>query len=538
MKKILKNKFFLSLLSALLLCLGWTHLGIGWVMFVAFVPILILLEDLQKSSNKTASSAFLGYTFLSFLIWNVFAVWWICNATVAGAILAMLMPAVLMAGVMVLVFVVFKRMGRRIGYMVFVAFWIAYEYLLMHNDLSWPWMILGNSFAFNIKLIQWYEYLGHFGGSLWILLANLLVYEIYRSYKLEKSKRIVIKYSASLACLIFVPMAFSMVKYYTYAEEHRPVDIVVIQPNIDPHNVKFVVPIDEQLDILVNLADSLADDKVDYFIGPETAIPNGMWENEMNGNKGVKFLRSFILQFPNANFIVGADTRVLYKQGEGKSETATKFGESDDYWDIFNSVLQIDTSSNIPVYHKSKLVSGVEMMPYEKFLGFFSDMMLNLGGVAGSRGTQDYREVFSNKQSDIVVGVPICYESDFAEFVTEFVAEGANVLFVITNDGWWGNTPGYKRHLAHSRLRAVETRRSIARSANTGTSCFINQRGDVLQELGWWQRGAIRQSINANNKLTFYVKYGDFIARMALVISATILIILLLHIVTKRLKRE
>jgi len=187
MKTIFLNKFFLSILSGLLLCLGWTHLGVGWIMFVAFVPILILHEELQKSFNKMASSAFLGYTFLSFLIWNVFAVWWICNATVAGAILAMLMPAVLMAGVMALMFAVFKRMGRRIGYMVFVSFWIAYEYLLMHNELSWPWMILGNSFAFNIKLIQWYEYLGHFGGSLWILLANLFVYEIYRSCLLYTS---------------------------------------------------------------------------------------------------------------------------------------------------------------------------------------------------------------------------------------------------------------------------------------------------------------------------------------------------------------
>ena len=115
----------------------------------------------------------------------------------------------------------------------------------------------------------------------------------------------------------------------------------------------------------------------------------------------------------------------------------------------------------------------------------------------------------------IKIGTIICYESVYGEFVTEYVQKGAGYLFVITNDGWWGNTPGHRQHNSLSSIRAVETRRSIARSANTGISSFINQRGDVLQELTWWKRGALKQDLNYNTKLTFYVKHGDYIGRTA-----------------------
>jgi apolipoprotein N-acyltransferase len=86
---------------------------------------------------------------------------------------------------------------------------------------------------------------------------------------------------------------------------------------------------------------------------------------------------------------------------------------------------------------------------------------------------------------------------------------------VITNDGWWGNTSGYKQHLTYSSIRAIETRRSIARSANTGISCFINQRGEIMQPTEWWVPDVIKSSLNLNEKITFYVKYGDYLGRVS-----------------------
>jgi apolipoprotein N-acyltransferase len=117
----------------------------------------------------------------------------------------------------------------------------------------------------------------------------------------------------------------------------------------------------------------------------------------------------------------------------------------------------------------------------------------------------------------------ICYESVFGEFFARFVRNGARVMFIITNDGWWGNTPGHRQHFDFASLRAIETRRSIARSANTGISAFINQRGDDLDATGYWVPAAIKGSINANREITFYVRHGDYLARMSSVLSIVLL---------------
>ena len=129
----------------------------------------------------------------------------------------------------------------------------------------------------------------------------------------------------------------------------------------------------------------------------------------------------------------------------------------------------------------------------------------------------------------------ICYESIFGEFVTKYISEaGANFIFVITNDGWWGDTPGYRQHNSFSALRAIENRRSIARSANTGISSFFNQKGEMLKSLGWWERAAIKETLNANDKITFYTRHGDYIGRVATFTG----IVLLLYTVSSSLMRK
>jgi len=142
--------------------------------------------------------------------------------------------------------------------------------------------------------------------------------------------------------------------------------------------------------------------------------------------------------------------------------------------------------------------------------------MVNLGGTFRSHGTQAERTCLYSPQDSTAIAVPICYESIFGEFVSDYlVPDKPGFIFVITNDGWWGDTPGYVQHNSFSSIRAIENRRSIARSANTGISSIISQRGEILQEIGWWKRSTLRATINANDKLTFYTRFGDYIGRIS-----------------------
>ncbi len=530
------QRIALSILSGLILSLGWMQLSIGWIVLIGFIPLLFVFDSLLISESKRKKAAFFLYSFICFLVWNLINTWWIYHATLPGAIAAVLLSSVLMASVMMAFFSISISFGRRMSYIALVSFWISFEYLFMNSQLSWPWLILGNAFANNVKIIQWYEYFGHIGGSLWTLIVNLLAFEIIRFVIMRIPKTVIRKYSAILAIVVIVPIVFSIVKYNRYKETANPVDIVIVQPNIDSYEEKFVTPVMDQMQNIINLAESLADENVDFFVAPETAIPNGMWEDEMHENYSILMIKDFLADFPDAAFVIGADTRLGYYEGQGKSKTARPIGNSSHYYDLFNTALQIDNSNEIQIYHKSKLVPGVEMLPYPKLFWWLEDLMLDLGGMSGSHGTQEERTVFIHK--DIKVGVPICYESVYGEFVGEWVSNGANLLFVITNDGWWEDTPGYRQHHSYSRIRAIETRRSIARSANTGISSFINQRGDIIEYLGWNERGAIRQQLNANDKITFYVKYGDFFARMSLVFSVILLVVQLLNFIIRKIKQK
>ena len=162
-------------------------------------------------------------------------------------------------------------------------------------------------------------------------------------------------------------------------------------------------------------------------------------------------------------------------------------------------------------------------MPYPGFFAFIGSWAIELGGISGSLGIQKERTVFFNKDS-IGVAPVICYESIFGEYVSDYVNKGAGLIFIITNDGWWGKTDGYLQHNEYAKLRSIETRRSIARSANTGTSCFINQRGDVMQATEWRVDAVINQSLNVNTTITFYTKHGDYLARIALIVSGLLAI--------------
>jgi apolipoprotein N-acyltransferase len=99
--------------------------------------------------------------------------------------------------------------------------------------------------------------------------------------------------------------------------------------------------------------------------------------------------------------------------------------------------------------------------------------------------------------------------------VSSYVNKGADAIFIMTNDGWWEDTPGYRQHLAYARIRAIENRRSIARSANTGSSAFINQRGDLIAPTGWWEAISIKADIHLNKTKTYYTENGDYIGRIA-----------------------
>jgi apolipoprotein N-acyltransferase len=183
----------------------------------------------------------------------------------------------------------------------------------------------------------------------------------------------------------------------------------------------------------------------------------------------------------------------------------------------------MNASPTIQKYYKSKLVVGIENLPYKPILEpLLGNIMLDLGGTISTKTTQPNRAVFSSTDGT-KVGPIICYESVYGNYVNEYVTNGAQFLAIITNDAWWNETQGHKQHLSFASLRAIETRRDIARSANTGISAFVNQKGDITQQSLYGEKIALKGTVQLNKKLSFYVQHGDYIAKFAIGVGLILL---------------
>lgn len=493
-------------------------MGFPVILFFAFVPLLQMEHAISSKQTLAQKTSLFWFSYLAFFIWNISTTWWVYNASLGGAAMAILANSLLMA----MVFWIFHLAKNRLlksgwklqnANLLFPIFWIAFEFFHHRWDLTWPWLTLGNAFAKNHTWIQWYEYTGVPGGSVWVLALNLLFFEWLNG----KAKKVF-----AIVPAILIPIAGSYLIYYSHRESENPVNIVVVQPNIDPYSEKFSgMNYKEQLDKMLELAKQKVDSATDYLVFPETALTEEIWENNIEQTSSVHMLKEFLKPFPGLKIVVGASTFYLYEEGEKLSATAREFKQQDGYYEVYNTALQADSSRTIKIYHKSKLVPGVERMPYPAVFGFLDDLAISLGGTSGSLGTQDERTVFAGKEG---IAPVVCYESIFGEYVSDYINNGANLIFIITNDGWWLDTPGYKQHLLYGRLRAIETRRCIARSANTGISCFINERGDFLQETEWWKPAVIQANINSNSEKTFYTRRGDIIGRVFFYVSGIVLL--------------
>jgi apolipoprotein N-acyltransferase len=494
-----------------------------WLLFFAFIPLLIADNQRFRENVQRSHSRFYP-AFVAFLLWNLSSTWWISYASISGMVFIVVLNALLMAVVWWLANLVRNRFQELTGFFALVVYWLCFEFLLHHCAIPWPWLALGNGFAHSVKIIQWYEFTGVLGGSMWILVSNILGFLAvqYLSGKLLlKSLKYIILYLS----VVFLPIFWSVNSYNHHTEKGTSVQVMVLQPNVDPYTEKFAgISPEKQLKKLMLLLESQITDSTDLILAPETALPV-LWEDSLQ-NQSVHSISELIDRFPNASFMAGALTQRKFNTGEIVSETARHLEGGDFYYDIYNSALFFDSTKNVQVSHKSILVNGVERMPFQKYFSFMGEFILNLGGTTGSLAAADSIVMFSGSDS-LKIGAAICFESAFGEYTGNLVKKGAGLLVVMTNDGWWKDSPGIWQHFGYSSIRAIENRRSIAQSANTGISGFINQRGEVLEKTGINTPAAIESKLWVNKELTYYTLNGDYIGRICTLFSVVLLLLLI-----------
>ncbi|MBP6377938.1 MAG: apolipoprotein N-acyltransferase [Kaistella sp.] len=516
----------LSLISAMLLSISWPTYGIPFFIFFALVPLLMMEHDISKFSGiKNKGSLIFGLSYLCFLIWNIVTTGWLYgskNPDGTHSLFAVAVPVILNSLFYSFIFQLYhwykNAQGTYWGLTFFVAIWMCFEKFHLSWELTWPWLNLGNVFANYPKIIQWYDTLGATGGSFWILLINVYAFYTLRIWEAGRKRKSLIINSSVLVIGIAVPMLISLVKYNNFDEKPiGSVNVLMLQPELDPYTEKYSKDSLTILNDLLTLAETNSKGQIDYYIGPETSIPGfgSISENGFGQSMLLNTVKGFLSRHPKSVFATGISSHRFYTDENEKSETAYQTSEGM-YVDSYNSAVQIIPNQKVEVYHKGKLVPGVEIFPYINVLKpLLGDAMLNLGGTTASLGVDKKRTAFGNPYNPGKLAPIICYESIYGEFVTDYVKEGANFLAIMTNDSWWGVTQGHQQLMAYARLRAIETRREIARAANSGISAHINARGDVLADTLYGDKTTLFAKVNLYEGLTFYTRAGDLLSRIS-----------------------
>lgn len=513
--------FLLAILSALLLSAAWPINGFTFIIFGALIPLLFLENSIRLSDFKRRGLLVFGYSYLTFLLWNLLITWWLINSSLIGMLFANICNSFFYA----IIFTCFSwaktRLPNRSAYLFLIALWLAFEKLHLSWDFSWTWLNLGNVFSENIYWIQWYEYTGVFGGSLWVLVINVWLFHVFKNHNTILGYKPLARKMIAPLIFIALPIAFSLYLYEKVEEGSEDIKVLLLQPNIDPYNTKYSLTNSSFIDLWKKQVQPFYSDSLDYILSPETYFAEGYGEEfrEFNGSKLHEELQQELAKIPLTQYITGIQFYDLYAQEKAPSLTANLIRKG--LWaDYYNSALAEQSNEIFQIYHKSKLVVGVENMPFKSVLKpLLGDVLLDFGGTVASRVTQKKRDVFSHTNSKLKAAPIICWESIFGEFVTGYVNEGATFLAVISNDAWWGETPGHKQLLSYTRLRAIETRRDIARSANTGISSIINAKGEIINQTSYNTKTALIGKLSSRSNLTFYVRFGDIIARWSVFVA-------------------
>ncbi len=503
----LQKQCLLALLSGILFFASWPPIGFPFILFVVFTPLFFI----NSSELKWSEYFFVIFVFCIISVGST-CCWVLINAH-WWYLIGILWQALLMTLPFLLFYKMKNKFSEPFALFAFLSAWISYEFIALNFNYNFPWLLLGNGFANYPKYIQWYEYTGVLGGSTWIVVINILIYLIFRLKK--KMLGIV------TICFIAIPIIFSIILYNTTTDDGKKIEVVIVQPNFNPLTEKFpdgkhYIHFEKQMSILTGLANAVATPETKIVVFPETAIIQGVWDGNVQEVIKNKKLDSFFKKHPNVNLLTGIEVYASAAAKENSIFVPTRFEENIGYHELFNSTLLINPSKGFTFQNKCRLLPFSERVPFTN-LKIANKICCRLNIDNGI--TADKIQRVLTLDDGLKVAPVICYESLFGSYVTNYIKKGANVIFIISNDGWWGESAGHKQHFSYARLRAIENRRSVVRSANTGISAIINKRGDIVVSIKSFKREALRSTVTLNNKQTFYSMCGDYLGLLFMTIT-------------------
>jgi apolipoprotein N-acyltransferase len=490
------NRFALCLIFSFLMGLAFPPLQLGFLAYWGFLPLFFLLENITfKQAIK--------WGYLAGFLWNLATLYWIGWVTIPGLIGVLLVMPIYLS-VYCWLHVLFKqKFGTKFIYLM-PAVWVTIEFLKSLGSLGFPWTTVAYTQTYYTDLIQYASITGVYGVSFWIVLINVILFILVKQ---RRTLRQSLVYIIILLILFLIPFIYSKSTIPSVDESKENVNVSVIQGNVDPFLKWDDSFIENNFGIYEQASYLTESGNPDLIIWPETATACYLRVRE-------DYLKKMEILTDSLNVAVLAGSPDFRYLDEGGYET-------------YNGILFFQPANDeMQSYWKMHLVPFGERVPFEDSIPFLNNFFESLNMGTGDFAPGSEFKLFSMKFKNELLQIAgvICYESVFPDLVRKFVKMGGKLLVIITNDAWFGNTSGPYQHAQIAVFRAIENRISIARSANTGISSFIDRYGRVLAETKYNEKTSLTHKIPIREELTFYSIYGDVFAYLLSAVSGLSLV--------------
>jgi len=507
--KINRLNIALAAISGLLLTGSFPKVGISWLAWFALVPLLFSIRDLSIKDSFYVGflAGFVHY--LSLLYWLVYTMRTYGNLPLTLSVIILLLLSTYLALYVAAFSMTLTRAGKNPFMCTFLIpfLWISLEYVRSFLLTGFPWELMGYSQYKILHIIQISDILGVYGVSFLIAISNTAFFLAVLCLAGKKWQGIAVP-RGLLAGLIIAAALISVLVWGYGKRRIQSVDeataalpskrITIVQGNIDQAKKWNPAFQEETTKKYIELSQLSKDQVTDLVVWPETATPFYFLDNAGFSEMVKKGIRR-----AGTDFLIGSPS----------------FTRRDNVEAYYNSALLVGPDGRVyGKYDKVHLVPFGEYVPLKPWLPFLGKMVAEVGDFRS--GTKGHTILWGNYR----IGLQICYEIIFPSLSRAMVGNGAALLVNITNDAWFGRTSAPIQHFSMAVFRAVENRRALVRSANTGISGMIDPAGRIIAKTPLFQEKVLTRDMPMMHQTTFYSRFGDLFAMACTAVSLFVVV--------------
>ena len=497
--KTISSRRLAPLISGLLMVFAFPPLPTGFLAWFALLPLLysFLKDDFHLGFEKGfIYGATLNLGILYWLAVNQGTQWYYSSLSMLSSVLFLALFYGL-AGA--LIGYIGRKTSKTIAILSFPFVMTAMEWLRALGTLGFTWNNICYTQSTNLALIQMISFTGPFGLSLWLYLINALIFLVILNWKTDRNRPISI-----LAILFIFPLLYGLVVLNGSAGDAdfkgiQKLPVTIVQPNVDPNSKWEQSRFKDNIEKLLDLSqEGIDQNNSRLVVWPETAVPTYLRINRQNSLVNIN-------EFAAENNIILITGAPDYN-----------FNDKTEEYEFYNSVFYLNPPKSKPdIYRKMHLVPFGEYIPMSEHFESLKKLNLGQGNFIAGRDITLFN--LSDDQYSFDMTAAICFESSFSNLIRKGVKKGSQLLAVVTNDAWFGNTSAPYLHAHIARFRAVENRIPVVRAANTGISMIIDSYGRVLKKSKFGEEKQLSTELIISKNKTFYTKTGNWIGSFCVV---------------------